>query len=42
MNADINETTYIRWNVTTGDEGGSMHFHCIWRALTEEAFLDEI
>jgi len=39
INADPDVTTYIRWNATT-DTAGKMHFHVMWRPLTDDGFLE--
>ena len=39
LNADPDVATYIRWNVTTGDTGGKIDFHIVWRPLTDDGFI---
>ena len=42
INAHNDETTYIRWVVTAGDTGGVIHFHVVWRPLTDDGFLEPV
>jgi len=39
VNASNANTTYIRWNVTANDTSGVMHFHIMWRPLTDDGFV---
>ena len=39
LNADVDYDTFIRWNVTGSQVGGKMHFHIIWRPVTDTGFI---
>jgi len=42
LNADVDFDTFIRWNVTGSQVGGKMHFHIIWRPITDEGFVEPV
>ena len=43
LNAHNDETTYIRWVVDGADDtSGDIHFHVVWRPLTDDGFVEVV
>ena len=42
INADVDSDTFIKWVVTTEDTGGVLHFHVVWRPLSDDGNIEPV